>query len=664
MRQFFKVAVFVCLAGAASGAAFFQQVGSGMVGFWRLEETASPSRDSSGNGHDSQAWSAGLTSLPGPANTAAALGTNSAACLGFDGAAGVVTIPSAADLNITGDITIALWIYKNSEAGDWVRLVGKGASAVRTFGVWEESGAGTRILFQMYNGTGGSVLDVFSTGTIPLNSWTHVACRLSGNAATVFINGVAGGTGTRNGTPGTSADPVTLGYAGFHTYWPGRMDDIRIYSRALADGEITALSGGGQGPAAPTNLTATAASASVSLNWTSSGAVVYNVKRGTVSGGPYTTIMSNVAGTSFVDNTVTPGTLYYYVVSGVTYGEGPNSNEASALPGLVSVLPLTGLFTNESGLSTTAQIRLNQALPSGQTATLTVTSSNAAEGVVSAMGFGPLASIVFSITGPQPVGTQIPLTITGVNDDFADGDQPYTVRVATSGFYGAVTIPDLQCTNRDNDTPGITINRTNGIVTTESGGMDSFQVVLNSQPTSDVTLNLRSLNLQEGTVSPTTLVFLKAPGVSYTPGGVGSWDKPHVVTVTGVDDTALDFTVAYTIETDPLSTSDPTYSGMAVPDVSCNNLDDEVPPELPKVWGGCGLLGPELLLLPGLILLHRRRSRARRPRGGLLPLDPPGAIRIILGSHAPPSHRRKLENERAPQGRPRSRRRPPQGTGR
>jgi thermitase len=87
-------------------------------------------------------------------------------------------------------------------------------------------------------------------------------------------------------------------------------------------------------PPAPTNLTATAGNAQVTLSWTAAPtATSYNVKRSTTAGGPYTTIATGVTTTNYVDNTVTNGTTYYYVVSGVNAaGEGPNSNEANATP--------------------------------------------------------------------------------------------------------------------------------------------------------------------------------------------------------------------------------------------------------------------------------------------------------------------------------------------
>lgn len=87
-------------------------------------------------------------------------------------------------------------------------------------------------------------------------------------------------------------------------------------------------------PAAPTGLTATAGNNQVALAWNASaGATGYNVKRATVSGGPYTTIAPNSASTSFTDTTAVNGTTYYYVVSALNAaGESANSSQVSATP--------------------------------------------------------------------------------------------------------------------------------------------------------------------------------------------------------------------------------------------------------------------------------------------------------------------------------------------
>ncbi len=84
---------------------------------------------------------------------------------------------------------------------------------------------------------------------------------------------------------------------------------------------------------APTGLSATAGNARVILNWSaSSGATSYNVKRATVSGGPYTPIASPTT-TTFTDTGLTNGTAYYYVVSAVNgSGESANSTQVTATP--------------------------------------------------------------------------------------------------------------------------------------------------------------------------------------------------------------------------------------------------------------------------------------------------------------------------------------------
>ncbi|MFZ1159726.1 MAG: glycoside hydrolase family 44 protein [Candidatus Sulfotelmatobacter sp.] len=112
--------------------------------------------------------------------------------------------------------------------------------------------------------------------------------------------------------------------------------------------------GGGNPPPAPTGLTATAGNQQVSLSWSAStGATSYNVKRGTVNGGPYTTASSPTT-TSYSDTGLTNGTAYYYVVTAVNAnGESGNSNQASATPASAGT-PLTvtvNVLTNRHPIS-------------------------------------------------------------------------------------------------------------------------------------------------------------------------------------------------------------------------------------------------------------------------------------------------------------------------
>jgi beta-glucanase (GH16 family) len=115
--------------------------------------------------------------------------------------------------------------------------------------------------------------------------------------------------------------------------------------------DVTSVPGSGSPPAAPSGLTATAVSSSqINLSWTaSSGATSYNVKRATVSGGPYTTVATGVTATSFSDTGLAAATTYYYVVSAVNGGgESANSTQASAMTQAASPPSAPGNLTATS----------------------------------------------------------------------------------------------------------------------------------------------------------------------------------------------------------------------------------------------------------------------------------------------------------------------------
>jgi uncharacterized protein (TIGR03437 family) len=102
-------------------------------------------------------------------------------------------------------------------------------------------------------------------------------------------------------------------------------------------------------PSAPSGLSAAAGVGQVSLSWSaSSGALSYNVKRSAANGGPYTTIASAISYTTYVDTSVTNGTIYYYVVSAL------NSGQQSVNSARVSATPVVPQLSAPIGLTATA----------------------------------------------------------------------------------------------------------------------------------------------------------------------------------------------------------------------------------------------------------------------------------------------------------------------
>ncbi len=111
---------------------------------------------------------------------------------------------------------------------------------------------------------------------------------------------------------------------------------------------------------------------------------------------------------------------------------------------------------------------------------------------------------------------------------------------------------------------GITVTPTNGLVTTEAGGSATFSVVLDSQPTANVTVGISSSDTTEGTTNVSSLTFTPA-----------NWNVAQTVIVTGVDDNTIDGTVAYTINTAAATSSDPNYNGFNAANVSVSNSDND-----------------------------------------------------------------------------------------
>jgi hypothetical protein len=110
----------------------------------------------------------------------------------------------------------------------------------------------------------------------------------------------------------------------------------------------------------------------------------------------------------------------------------------------------------------------------------------------------------------------------------------------------------------------IIVSPTEGLVTDENGGSDSFSITLDSEPASPVKITLVSTDATEGIVSTSTVTLNKNNYVA------------KVVNVIGLPDGIQDGDVSYQI-TGTASSKDSAFDGLAMPAVSVTNLNDPIP---------------------------------------------------------------------------------------
>ena len=133
------------------------------------------------------------------------------------------------------------------------------------------------------------------------------------------------------------------------------------------------------------------------------------------------------------------------------------------------------------------------------------------------------------------------VTVTGVNDVAVDGNQTSTITAAVDDAnsddgYDAVENQTVSVTTTDDDTAGYTIVQSGGSTSvSEAGSTDTFTVVLNTQPLSDVVFTITSGDTGEATVTS---------ALTFTP---ANWNTAQTVTVTGVNDNIIDGTQTATI---------------------------------------------------------------------------------------------------------------------
>ena len=147
------------------------------------------------------------------------------------------------------EVTIATWVYINSNDNAWTRIwdFGQDTNAYMFLTPITNYSQFAKFAITVSGRTQEQAIEAQSA--VPALQWTHVAVVLGPSGGTLYFDGAAVGT-----SPTLTLRPADLGstvnsYIGRSQfsddpYLDGRIDEFRIYSRALSPDEIRTLANG------------------------------------------------------------------------------------------------------------------------------------------------------------------------------------------------------------------------------------------------------------------------------------------------------------------------------------------------------------------------------------------------------------------------------------
>jgi len=202
------------------------RIESGLVGYWHFDENTSTTvYDASGFGNNgvlvnTPTWQTGTNCISG-------------SCLNF-------VNTSSQYVNVTNipnlpSFTMSAWVNGSAAGYEAIARVIDGSS----YG-FEIDTAPAGTLRARFDTSSLTNQVVSNTQNVKDGAWHHVALTYdaSSKAGIVYADGIASSPLTITGTLPTTFSETRIAYLGWGNYWNGKIDEVRIYNRALSATEI------------------------------------------------------------------------------------------------------------------------------------------------------------------------------------------------------------------------------------------------------------------------------------------------------------------------------------------------------------------------------------------------------------------------------------------
>ena len=221
---------------ASFGGKSQKWMSDGLVGYWKMDESSWGSVvDSSGNGNNGTAYN-------GATIDAGKFGNGGS----FDGNDDYVQTSGAPSLTGQNQMSVGAWIYDIGFSDESIHFIVNGQD--NNFQFWWNAGNGLclQVRTSAWNGCTGGVAP--STG-----QWVYVFSTYDGKNIKNYINGQLMNTIEQNGEISTNTPIGAFTIGNYNSpsssyAFRGRIDDLRVYNRALSPQEVSDLYNYAPGP--------------------------------------------------------------------------------------------------------------------------------------------------------------------------------------------------------------------------------------------------------------------------------------------------------------------------------------------------------------------------------------------------------------------------------
>jgi hypothetical protein len=160
--------------------------------------------------------------------------------LSFDGVNDWVTVADANALDLTTGMTLEAWVFPTANgAGAWRNVIIKERPNGEVYNLYANTTGNVPQVYVVRAAQTGAPLAATGSAMVPVNTWTHLAATYDGTTLRLYVNGTQVGTQAVSGALVVSTGVLRIGGNNlWGEFFQGRIDEVRIYNRALTAGEI------------------------------------------------------------------------------------------------------------------------------------------------------------------------------------------------------------------------------------------------------------------------------------------------------------------------------------------------------------------------------------------------------------------------------------------